>query len=146
MGKLVEAAVRMGPHDWHRTATEAVTLAVTVLHDEAGMHGVTGRVNALTAAGNLLSAAMHMRGHANMLEIEGGDDVATVDVWDLSDEGMESTPAWPVMSARLREVAGDDPRLVKIIGHIDRLHALAIEKGLPVATLAELEAEAATTG
>lgn len=140
MGKLVEATVRMGPHDWHRMASEAVTLAVTILHDEANRHGVNSRFNALVGAGNLLTAARRMRGHANMLEIEGGDDVAVVDRWDLSDEGEGSTPAWPVVSAQLLG-ATDDPKVKKLVGQIDRLHALSVEKGLPVVGLAELEAE-----
>ena len=145
MGKLVEATVRMAPHDWHRTATEAVTLAVTILHDEAYQYGVTGRLNALVSAGNLLTAASKMRGHANMLDIEGGDDVATVDVWDLSDEGGESIPAWPVVSAQLRDALGDNKKTMQLVEQVDRLFALAKEKGLPVITLAEMERELETT-
>lgn len=134
MGELVEKEVRMGSEDWHRLATGCVTKAVQCIHDEGPF--VSG--HELKAA-EYLRAAQTFRGHANMLEIEGGDDVAMVDVWDLSDEENEPEPAWPGISAKLHEIAGTDPKLLPMVEQIDKLHALAVEKGLPVITKDQLE-------
>lgn len=79
MAEQVDAAVRMAPHDWNRVASEAVTLAVRLLHEKPGPLATTDRVNAITSAGELLCAARAMRSHANLLELEGGEDVAQID-------------------------------------------------------------------
>lgn len=77
MAEQVE--VLMGPREWNRVANEAVTLAVRLLHEKPGPLATTDRVNAITSAGELLCAARAMRSHANMLQLEGGEDVAPLD-------------------------------------------------------------------
>lgn len=134
MGTLVNKEVRMEPHDWRRIASECKVAAMQFL--------LALPVERALAA-QMLEAAKTFNGHANMLEIEGGGDVATVEVWDLSDE-EEPGPAWPTIAAHLREAAGDNPKLMKVVDQIDRLHALSVEKGLPQVSLAEFEAELAS--
>lgn len=77
---------------------------------------------------------------------ERGDDAAgligSFD-WD-EDEGYlgpESEPVWPEISARLHEIAGQDNRLLPMVKQIDKLHDMAVARGLPTITRAELEAE-----
>lgn len=60
--------------------------------------------------------------------------------------GPDDEPAWPAMSAKLREAVGDNRRLLPLIDQIDKLHRLAIAQGLPVVSMAEFEAELERVG
>jgi hypothetical protein len=77
---------------------------------------------------------------------------SSLDAFDWVDDGtgnfvprdeieQRPEPAWPSASASLREALRDNPKALKMIDHIDRLHELAIAKGLPVPSKDELEAE-----
>lgn len=127
--------VQMAADDWHAAAEEALACAVVWLQQE---NGLLDRGNSLVKAAELLRArdALHARG--GLLDVceEGSNvDHAEIEVWE---EGSPA-PAWPVMSARLREMVGEDKRLLKMVDQIDGLHALAVEKGLPVVTMDQLE-------
>lgn len=78
----VEKKVQMTPEDWRKAADEAVEQAVGWMHSDDKMVGA--RANALRRAAEFLRAADTFRGHANMLEIEGGVDETTVEVWEGS--------------------------------------------------------------
>lgn len=140
MGTIVEKEVTMGADEWRDRAAQARTLAVRYINDDA-MLEPGGVSRGLIGAADLLRAAKTFEGHANMLEMFGGEDAAQVDVWDLSDE--DDTPAWPDVSTELRATLGDNPKALQMIDHIDRLHDLAIEKGLPVITKGALVSEIA---
>ena len=71
------------------------------------------------------------------------DAEALIGSFDWDDEGNRTDPApeaaWPLISAKLKRVANDDPRILKQVALIDRLHELSIERGLPVVTAAEFD-------
>jgi hypothetical protein len=142
MGTIVDKTVVVGPSEWRKAANQAVTEAVGWLFD--GNTKITSQSDRLKNAAELLRAADTFNGRANMIENGFADadaDTAVVEVWDLSDEmeGEDDEPIWPEMSAKLREIAGTDPKLLPLVNQIDRLHKLALENGMPVITRAQLE-------
>lgn len=147
MGIIVEKPVVVGPDEWRKAGEQARMEAVSWLFD--GNTKITTKSDRLKNAADLLRAADTFNGRANMLENFSEDpDTAVVEVWDLSDEmeGEDDEPIWPEMSAKLREIAGADPKLLPLVNHIDRLHKLAVENGMPVVTRAQFEAAAAEEG
>lgn len=128
--------VQMTADNWREAADECLALAVGWLRQE---NGLLDRGGALMKAAELLRARDALHGRANLLDLcEAGNDVdhGEIEVWTE----QEPAPAWPAMSAKLREVAGADPKLLPMVEQIDKLHALAVEKGLPVVTMDQLEA------
>jgi len=75
------------------------------------------------------------------------DAQALIGSFDFDEEGHRVTPLdepiWPAMSARLREAAGNDPKLIALVTQIDKLHRLSVASGFPVITKADFEAELA---
>jgi hypothetical protein len=140
MGTIVEKTINMDTDDWRRRSAEAKKLAVRYLNDDV-MLEPGGSARGLTVAADLLRAAREFERQAIAHETFGEEPVSsTVDVWDISDEVEvdPDAPAWPVMSAKMREIAGADPKLLALVDQIDRLHALNVEKGHPVVTLGQL--------
>jgi len=140
MGTIVEKDVTMGAAEWRQFAEKARATAVRYINDDA-MLEPGGASRGMIAAADLLRAAKTFDGHANMLEMFGGSDAAKVDVWNLSDE--DDTPAWPGVSTELRAALGDNKKALQMLDHIDRLHEIAVEKGLPVITKGALVTEMA---
>lgn len=81
MGELKEKSVTIDAAGWRATATAARENAVK------WAYGTTAS-DQLAKSAEMLRAARTFDGHANMLEMFGGEDTATVDYWDLTDEGM----------------------------------------------------------
>jgi hypothetical protein len=140
MGTIVEKTVVVGPAEWRKASDQARLEAVSWLFD--GNTKITSKSDRLKNAAELLRAADTFAGRANMLENFNEDpDIAVVEEWDLSDEmeGEDEEPIWPELSAKLREVAGANPKLLKLVDQTDRLHKLAVEQGMPVITRAQFE-------
>jgi hypothetical protein len=139
MGTIVEKTVVVGPEEWRKAASRAHIQAVSWLFD--GNTKITTQSDRLKNAAELLRAADAFNGRANHQEMFGEVDTAVIEEWDLSDEmeGEDDEPIWPEMSAKLREVAGADPKLLPLVDQIDRLHKLAVERGMPVVTRAQFE-------
>lgn len=85
MGELIEKTVTMGPEDWRASAAAARRMAVkwAYKHDES---------DRLAKAAEMLRAAKTFEGHANMLDMGGEVDIAEVEHWDLTDEGISGEP------------------------------------------------------
>lgn len=92
----------------------------------------------LTAAAELLRARDTFFGRANMIDNFGptADEFAE----ELAELSGPNKPIWPEISAELHQIAAADPKLQPIVDQIDKLHALAEEKGLPVITRGAFEA------
>jgi hypothetical protein len=139
MGTIVEKTVIMDVDDWRKAAAEAQREAVSWFNGDAGY--IEGRTTRLKNAAEMLRAADAFNGRANHLEMFGEVDTAVVDAWDLSDEmeGEDEEPIWPELSAKVREYADNNPKLLKMVEHIDRLHKLAVEAGQPMITRRQFE-------
>lgn len=89
------------------------------------------RANAKTLVGEAQSSLDSF----DWVEDENGDLVPR--------EETVPEPAWPTMSAKLREELRDNSKALTMIDHIDKLHALAVSRGFPVPSKEDFEAELA---
>jgi len=89
MGELTKMNVTMDADAWRKTASTAKVKALELI---AGGDSA----DRLVKAAELLRAVDTFNGHANMMEMLDRDaDTATIDAWDLTDEGFpgEVVPA-----------------------------------------------------
>lgn len=142
MGTIVEKTVVVGPAEWRKAADQARLEAVSWLFD--GNTKITSQSDRLAHAAEMLRAMDKFNGRANTLENFNEDpDIAVIEEWDLSDEmeGEPEEPIWPELSAEMRKIADGQPKLLKMVEQIDRLHKLAVEQGMPVITRSQFERE-----
>lgn len=74
---------------------------------------------------------------------------ASLSAFDWVDDGEgnlvpredQDEPAWPEISAKLREVAGSNKKLMAIVEQVDRLQAASAAMGIPQISKADLDAE-----
>lgn len=90
-----------------------------------------------------------VRARAEMRE-RAGDASAMIGSFDWDDEGERIHPrdedAWPSIAADVRAAVGADKKILKTLDQIDRLHSLAVARGLPQISKSELDAARAMEG